>query len=162
MRSQVDDLTVLDGMLLALIGQLLFMHEEFKTTKIKKMVDKADLYDIQHLWRIFEELIFQLSDSVAVFCILDNITCFAVVDWRREAIRVVEQLLALSGRLGEEGQVFKILLISPVTSRFLDRGFDRCEIIDMPDRIEHFGGFSERAWLVSEYLGAVDGAARQN
>ena len=133
------------GALNSLLAQLLTRYKQFDLKHVRK-IKNLEPDDVITLCEIFEDLLDQLPHPIVVFCIIDNLQCYA--DERKKDTEIMLRELVSFTRKVKGHCIFKLLVTAPIDLGLdavyeLDR--DR-EIFQIPERLEKGGGFTEMKW----------------
>lgn len=124
-------------MLASLVCQLLEKYHDFDLSFLAAN-QKFDLQDheLDTLCSLFQKLLRQLPEGQLAFCIIDGLSYYEYRDRRDDTCKVLAMLVALT----EEEKlkaVFKLMISSPTTSRYVSDIVDLEDVYTLPVTIEH-------------------------
>ena len=134
-------------MLASLVCQLLEKYQHFDLSFLAAD-QKYDLQDheLNTLCRLFEKLLRQLPEGQLVFCMVDGVSYYEYRDRRADTGKVLTLLTALTEDEKLKA-IFKLMISSPTTSRYVSDVVDREDVYTLPETIEHTNqGFDSQAF----------------
>lgn len=133
------------GVLNSLLAQLLTRYQQFNLNQIKRL-SKLNPDDVTALSRIFGSLLAQLPSPIMVFCIIDNLQCYA--DEQKEYAEIMLSKLISLTRQSEGRCIFKLLITVPIELQLyaVDDFDEEEEVLRIPERLEKRGGFTDMKW----------------
>ena len=145
--DSIDPETGSRMMLASLVCQLLEKYQNFDLSFLTAD-QKYDLRDheISTLCSLFKNLIRQLPDGQLVFCMVDGVSYYEYGDRRDDTCKVLAMLAALTDD-EKLNAVFKLMISSPTTSRYVSKVVDPEDIYTLPETIERKNqGFNSQTY----------------
>ena len=134
-------------MLASLTCQLLEKYQDFDLSflAVDKKYDLQE-HDVDTLCDLFKSLFKQLPEGQLAFCMIDGISYYEYHDRRDDTCKVVAMLAALAEDRKLKA-VFKLMISSPTTSRYLSDVVDLEDIYTLPETIQHTNqGFNSQSF----------------
>ncbi len=134
-------------MIASLVCQLLENHQDFDLSFLAPD-QKYDLQDhkIGTLCSLFKNLLRQLPEGQLVFCMVDGVSYYEYGERRDDTCKVLGMLAALTHD-EKLNAVFKLLISSPTTSRYVAKSVDPEDVYTLPEIIElRNQGFNSQAY----------------
>lgn len=134
-------------MLASLACQLLDKYQDFDLSFLAAD-QKYDLqgHDVDTLCSLLKALLRQLPEGQLAFCMIDGVSYYEYRDRRDDTCKVLAMLAKLT-KDEKLGAVFKLMISSPITSRYVSDVVDLEDIYTLPEIIEHKNqGFNSQAF----------------
>ena len=108
------------GLIRSLITQLLSFSISFDLTFIKsrKHRDQLSRHELDHLCVLFQSLVKQLPIDTVLFCVIDGVSLYEKYEWQQDTCFVIRKLREMVED-DDLGAVFKLLVTSPCTTRYV-------------------------------------------
>jgi hypothetical protein len=123
--SSVDDCCGPQGMMRGLISQLLrkFPNLDLSfASSGRQFREQLESYHLDALCEFFRKVVERLPQDAVLFCIVDSVDCFERQEWV-ETCRVAMRGLQDMTHDFSAGATFKLLITSPVRSRYVSKIF---------------------------------------
>ena len=134
-------------MLAGLTCQLLEKYQDFDLSFLAadKKYDLQE-HDVDTLCNLFKTLLKQLPEGQLAFCMIDGISYYEYHDRRDDTRKVVAMLAALAEDKKLKA-VFKLMISSPTTSRYISDVVDLEDVYTLPETIQHTNqGFNSQSF----------------
>ena len=148
-----DDRSNAQSMMISLIGQLLLQarqkHVHFDLSFLVQ--EKLQLLaedDMKTLWKIFQDLVIQLSKDMIIFCVIDGISLYESADGGADLLYVWQRLIQLLAHKKLKA-VMKLLATSPGQTVYLhdEDMMTNGDVLLMPEEID---GGRQGAWNTAD------------
>ena len=114
--SRSDELSGPEGLLRALLAQLVSLFAFHIGFTRKNEYDELQRFDTIRLCALFRELVKDLPEGLVLVCVIDGVSFYEASDWAKDLGLVLETLNDLT-RDPEVWAAFKVLVTSAVASR---------------------------------------------
>lgn len=130
--SSKDSIQGPQGMMRSLICQVLrLFHNQVNLsfTSSRRYREQLESHNLHILCDCFANVVKQLPADTVLFCIIDSIDCFEKHEWAEDCRFMIREIQDILHEY-EYGPVFKLLLTSPVRSRYVGGTFtSHCRLL---------------------------------
>ncbi|KAL9118675.1 MAG: hypothetical protein Q9187_004777 [Circinaria calcarea] len=127
-----DALGGTSGLIRSLIAQLLTLRDfDLSFINARRYRDHLRNHDLEHLCELFRQLANQLPIDTVLFCVIDGISLFETPERWQETCFLMSKLREITED-DNFNPVFKLLITSPLRSRYVKEGISPEDHLNLP------------------------------